>query len=211
MCSNLGEITARSSLNLIGCLTPTTDEKTDCKPLTGETTMCTLPMLNHSVVTQIHCLIITYQQLSSWYWHPPGQFLCQLMVFQVPLKPLDNNCLPGWIQTGENGKKIWLKQYKMIIIACCRRKFRNQNWRYGHWNSHFGLNANFCGPFSHFLGTIPIFRVFQGPFQGYQPFHGFSGFSGVSGVAGHPGTGHQPVFKCLGEEWSEMGYYKLAA
>ena len=84
----------------------TTSQTTDCKPLKADTTMYTLPMLNHSVLTQTqYCSILVYQQFRSWYWHPPGQFLWQLMIFQVPLKPLYNHCLPGWTQTWENGKK----------------------------------------------------------------------------------------------------------
>lgn len=74
-----------------------------CKLLTADTTTWTLRMLNHLVITQIHCLILVYQQFRSLYWHPPGWFLCQLMVMQVPLKPLDNGCLPGWAQSEENG------------------------------------------------------------------------------------------------------------
>ena len=133
-----------------------------------------LGRFNHSVITQIHCLILVYQQFRNWYWHPPGQFLCQVMVFEVPLKPLDNDCLPGWTQTWENGKNKWVKQYTMIIIACCLQKFKNQIWGYHQWNNHFWLNTNFCRLFFHiFSGTIPIFRVLQGPFQGYEPFQGF--------------------------------------
>ena len=89
----------------------TASQTTDHKTLTADTTMCILPMLNHSVITQIHCLILVYQQFRSWHWHPPGQFLCQLMVFQVPLKPFDNDCLPGWTQIRENGKNKWVKWY----------------------------------------------------------------------------------------------------
>ena len=40
-----------------------------------------------------------------------NQYLCQLMVFQVPLKPLEYECLPGWTHTGKNGKNKWVKQY----------------------------------------------------------------------------------------------------
>ena len=122
----------------------------------------------------------------SWllaYWHPPGQFLCQLMVFQVLLQPLDNDCLPGWTQTGENRKNKWLKQYAMIIIAHCRQKCRNQNWRYSHQNNHFVLNIDFCRLFFIFFRNHCNFQGFQRPFQGYQQFQGFSG---ISGVASHP-------------------------
>ena len=133
-----------------------------------------LGRFNHSVITQIHCLILVYQQFRNWYWHPPGQFLCQVMVFEVPLKPLDNDCLPGWTQTWENGKNKWVKQYTMIVIACCLQKFRNQIWGYSQRNNHFWLNTNFCRLFFHiFSGTIPIFRVLQGPFQGYEPLQRF--------------------------------------
>ena len=127
--------------------------------------MCTLPMLNHSVKTQIHCLILIYQQFWSWYWYSPGQFLYQLMVFQVSLKPVDNDCLPGWTQTGENGKNKWVKQHT-IIIARCRQKFRNQNWRYGHRNNHFGVNANFCRLFSYFFRDHPNSLGILGTFPG---------------------------------------------
>ena len=58
----------------------------------------------------------------------------------------------------------WLKQYTMVS-ACCRGKFRNQNWRYGHWNNHFGLITNFCGLFFIFFRDHPNFGVFQGSFQ----------------------------------------------
>ena len=133
-------------------------------------------------MTQILCLLLVYLQFRSWYWNPPGQFLCQLMVFQVPLKPLDNDCLPRWTQTGENGKNKSVKQYTMIRIARSRQKFRNQNWRYGYRNNHFGLNADFSG-LHIFSGTIPVFRIIQGHFQGHQQFQGFSGFSEV---ADHP-------------------------
>ena len=150
-----GEITARSSLDLIGCLTPTANKinanKINSRWQSREETISDTSTLqtqapqlwskmnyhgwarfNHSVITQIHCLILVYQQFRNWYWHPLGQFLCQVMVFQVPLKTLDNDCLPGWIQTGKSGKNKWVKQYAMIIIARCLQKFRNQNWRYGH-------------------------------------------------------------------------------
>ena len=90
----------------------------------------------------------------------------------MPLKPLDNDCLPGWTQTRGNGKNKWFKQY-MIIIASRRRKLSNQNWRYNHRNNHFGLNVDFRGLFSYLFRDYTIFRVFQGPFQGYQPFQGF--------------------------------------
>ena len=143
-----------------------------------------LGRFNHSVITQIHCLILVYQQFRNWYWHPPGQFLCQVMVFEVPLKPLNNDCLPGWTQTWENGKNKWVKQYTMIIIACCLQKFRNQIWGYGQRNNNFWLNTNFCRLFFH---------IFQGPsqFSGYfrdffRDMNHFRGFSGFSGVTDHP-------------------------
>ena len=142
----------------------TTSQMTDCKSLMANTTVCTLPMLNHSVITQIHCPIIEYQQFRSWYWHHPGQFLCQLMVFKVPWKPLDNYCLRGWTQTEEKGKNKWVEHR--------RQKFRKQNWRYGQRNNHFILNANFRRLF---------FILFQGP----SNFKGISRtFSGVSTISG---------------------------
>ena len=166
----------------------TTNQTTDCTPLTADTTMYTLPILNHSVLTQTqYCPILVYQQFRSWYWHPPGHILFQLVVFQVPLKALDNDHLHGWTQTGENGKNKWGKQNTIIIIACRRRKFRNQNWRYGHQNNHFGLNADFCRLFFIFFqGPSQFSGYFRGVFRGINHFRGFSGLSGVSRVAGHP-------------------------
>ena len=132
--------------------------------------------LYHSVITHIHCPILIYQQFRSWYWNPPGQFLCQWW-FSKAFKAL-GQWLFTWMNTNRpKRKKIseWSNIYT-VIIACHRWKFRNQNWKYGHWNNYFGLHANFHGLFFHtFLGTIPIFRVFQGPFQGYKPFWGFQG------------------------------------
>ena len=111
---------------------------------------------------------------------------------------LDNFCVNWWFfrcpwspwtmtvyldeHKRENGKNKSVKQYTMIIIACSRRKFRNQNWRYGYRNNHFGLQADFSG-LHIFSGTIPVFRIIQGHFQGHQQFQGFSGFSEV---ADHP-------------------------
>ena len=43
----------------------TESQTTDCKPLTADNTICTLPMLNHSVITQINCPILVYQQFRS--------------------------------------------------------------------------------------------------------------------------------------------------
>ena len=126
------EVLAKFNIVKIQNTEITTSQTTDCKPLTADTTMCTLEMPNHSVITQIHCPILVYQKSRSWYWHPPGQFLYQMMFSQVPLKPLDNDCLPAWTQTGESGKNMWVKQYIKMIIACRRGKFRNQNWIYGH-------------------------------------------------------------------------------
>ena len=187
----------------------TTSQTTDCKQLTADTTMCTLPMLiNHSVITQIHCLILIYQQFRSWYWHPPGQFLCQMMVFQVPLKPLDNDCLPGWTQAGENGKNKWVKQYTMIITARHRWKFGNKNWRYGHQNNHFRLNANFHWLFFIFFqGTSQFQGYFRDVFRGINHFRSFSGFSGVSGVTGHPvyQAKKNDWFLYEMQRWTEMG------
>ena len=77
-----------------------TEITTDCKPLTADTTMCTLPMLNHSVITQIHCPILVTNSSGV----DTRQFLCQLMIFQVSLKRLKNDCLPGWSQTGKMEK-----------------------------------------------------------------------------------------------------------
>ena len=143
-----------------------------------------LGRFNHSVITQIHCLILVYQQFRNWYWHPPGQFLCQVMVFEVPLKPLDNDCLPGWTQTGQNGKNKWVKQYTMIIIACCLQKFRKENWGYRQWNNHFWLNTNFCRLFFIiFQGSSQFSGYFRDLFRGMNHFRGFSWFSGV---ADHP-------------------------
>ena len=72
----------------------------------------------------------------------------------------------------------------MIKITLRRQKFKNQNWRYGHRNNHFGLKGDFCGLFKIF---------FQGPsqFSGYfrdlsRGINHFRVFSGFSGVAGHP-------------------------
>ena len=111
---------------------------------------------------------------------------------------LDNFCVNWWFfrcpwspwtmtvyldeHKRENGKNKSVKQYTMIIIARSRRKFRNQNWRYGYRNNHFGLQADFSG-LHIFSGTIPVFRIIQGHFQGHQQFQGFSGFSEV---ADHP-------------------------
>ena len=142
-----------------------TSQMTDCKSFTADTTMCILPMLNHPVTTQIHCPILEYQQFRSWYWHHPGQFLCQLMVFKVPWKPLENYCLRGWTQTWEKGKNKWVEQR--------RQKFRKQNWRYGHRTIILDLTLIFTGFFSYFFRDNPVLRVFHGPFQGYQPFQGF--------------------------------------
>ena len=148
-------------------------QATDCKPLIADTTMSTLPMLNHSVITRIHCLILVYQQFR-------GRWTISVSTdgFSSALEAL--YCLPGWTQTGGNGKNKWVKQYAMIITACHRQKFRNQNWRYGHQDNHFGLNANFDGPF---------FISFQGTsqFSGYfrDLFRGFSGFLGVAGLLAH--------------------------
>ena len=75
----------------------------------------------------------------------------------------------------------------MMIIARRRRKFRNQNWRYGHRNNHFGLNADFREHFSIFFqGSSQFSGCFRDLSRGINHFRVFSGFSGVSGVAGHP-------------------------
>ena len=104
--------------------------------------------------------------------------------FWSALKPLDNDCLPGWTQTGENGKNKWVKQYTMIIIACCLQKFRKENWGYGQWNNHFWLNTNFCRLFFIiFQGSSQFSGYFRDLFRGMNHFRGFSGFSGV---ADHP-------------------------
>ena len=57
-----------------------TEIRTDCKPLTADTTMCTLAMLNHSVITQIHCPILVTNSSGV----DTRQFLCQLMIFKCP-------------------------------------------------------------------------------------------------------------------------------
>ena len=141
---------------------------------------------SHLVITQMHSPILVYQQFKSWYWHPPEQFLCQLMIFQVPLKPLDNDCLPGWTQTGENGINKSVKQNTMIIIACRMRKFRNQNWRYGHRN----MAANFRGLFLYFFKDPPNFQGISGTFSGVSTisgvFQGFQGFQGSLATLWYP-------------------------
>ena len=85
---------------------------------------------------------------------------------------------------GKMEKIGWLKQYAMIIIACCRQKFRNQNWRYGYRNNHFGLNANFCGLFFHIFQGPSRFQDISGTLSGvstisvvFQVFRGFRGCS----------------------------------
>ena len=79
-----------------------------------------------------------------------------------------------WTQTktGENGKNKWVKQYTMII-TCCWQKFRNQNWRYGLWNNHFGLNT-FTGFFSYFFRDHPNFLGISGTFSGVSTISGVS-------------------------------------
>ena len=101
------------------------------------------------------------------------------MVFQVPLKPLDNDCSPGWTQAGENGKNKLVKQYKMKIIAHRTQSFRNQNWKYGQ----FGLNANFRGVFIIFFqGPSQFSGYFRDFFRGINHFRGFwGGFQGFQG------------------------------
>ena len=82
-----------------------------------------------------------------------------------------------WTQTktGENGKNKWVKQYTMII-ASCWQKFRNQNWGYGLWNNHFGLNT-FTGFFSYFFRDHPNFQGISGTFSGVSTISGvFQGF-----------------------------------
>ena len=118
------------------------------------------------------------------------------MVFQVPFKPLDNDCLPGWTQAGENGKNKLVKQYKMKIIAHRTQSFRNQNWKYGHRNIQFGLNADFRGVLSYFFRDHPNFKGISGTFSGVSTILGvFGGFSGISGVAGHPVRSTQASFE----------------
>ena len=143
--------------------------------------------LNHSVITQIHCPILVYQNFRSWYWHPREQFLCQLIVFQVRLKPLDNDCFLRWTQAEENGKNKWVKQYIMIMIARHSWKCRSQNWGYGHQINHFGLNTNFCQRFWYFFQGLSQFSgYYKDLFRCINNFRSFTGFSGVSGFAGHP-------------------------
>ena len=91
------------------------------------------------------------------------------------------------ITNREDGKNKWVKQYTMMITAPRRRKFRNQNWRYGHRNNHFGLNADFREHFSIFFqGPSQFSGYFRDLSRGVNHFRVFPGFSGVSGVAGHP-------------------------
>ena len=76
---------------------------------------------------------------------------------------------------GKMEKNKWVKQYTMII-ACCWQKFRNQNWRYGLWNNHFGLNT-FTGFFSYFFRDHPNFLGISGTFSGVSTISGvFQGF-----------------------------------
>ena len=82
---------------------------------------------------------------------------------------LGNDCLPGWTQNEENGKNKWVKQYT-IIIACAGKNLGTKievmatRTIISEWTP-------ICSSFFHiFADTIPIFRVFQRAFQGYQPF-----------------------------------------
>ena len=63
-----------------------------------------------------------------------------------------------------------------------------------------------AGTIMDFSGTIRIFRIFLGPFQGTNHFRGFSGFSGVSGVktpksAGRDVTNKTRVQGELNQKW----------
>ena len=103
------------------------------------------------------------------------------MVIQVPLKPLDNDCLPGSAQSEENGKYKWVKPYTMVIITHRRQKCRNQNWRYSQKN-HFGLSTNLFGLFSYLFGVHPNFQGISGTFSGVSTISGlFQDFQGIQG------------------------------
>ena len=131
--------------------------------------------LCHSVITHILCPILIYQQFRSWYWHPPGQFLCQWWFFKSPWSPWTMTVYLDEHKLGKTEKNKWVKQYT-VIIACHRWKFRNQNRRYGHWNNYFGLHANFHGLFFIlFQGPSQFSGYFRGLFRGINHFRGFRG------------------------------------
>ena len=126
--------------------------------------------LNRSVISQLHCLLLVYQQFRSRYWHPPGQFCVYWWFFKCPWRP--------WTMTvsldehkQRKMEKI-MKQYTMILIAYRRWKFKSQNWRYGH---HFGLNTNFCEFFSCFQELSQFSGYFRSLFRGINYFRSFRG------------------------------------